>query len=586
MRSGRGERSDAADVLAAALSRTRVAGLLLVLVTGIVVLSWLALGTASRKPHDEFVSTRPVIEPLTGGAEHEAPGVAAVASSTGSLRPEGSATAMIRVVSATGAPVADAEVLEAANASTDSVARTDANGMANVSLDARVTAILARHPDYAPASLSLQGPRPARCVITLSERGVIRGVVLDAGDGGRPLTGVLVRAWRARCSPGAGSLDAQSPESILGAETVSGPGGSFVLDGLAAQADYDVIGYGQGLISRSVRASAGEDVVVSMLEIYGTVLRIRDDHGDELQQDPRLLGPGSVDEPLGAFYLNPERQDLALSSIPSDVLGPIDLRHWLVLYAVGARADSIGPVNVVVGAPGYESQTALVPLPPVAGGLPVSEFALKRWADGFGTVEVEIVDPSAAPLVTGSGRAWVRLLPAEVSKASPSGFRFSVDHWGDGPVVIHGVPFGRYVSHVESLDGASWRAAVAESPSGSRQEVEVGEETVRLKLDASDLAGMEAIVLDAQGNPWDRVLTLALSYDGAPYPLRLTFTRAPYQVSFLPAGHCRVEVEDPFPGSLLNSAEGIDLRAGKVTSVELAADDLQASMSKAASAGR
>lgn len=345
---------------------------------------------------------------------------------------------------------------------------TDGNGEAVLSWEEALgdVGIEVTRRGYADATASVPAKEsvaraepPTRLDLMLLPGGRITG---DLGANG-PTSGAgasfTVIAWpRRRGLPSPKDLDA----SRIGAPGVRTTecriGSAFAFEDLEDGDAYSLYVAGRGWLQvaghtagAATARAGGAPVHLMVAPLYVMDVSVSDEQGTPIVCGDGLRLGGSIAPPPGA--VGPIAVDNPSVTLAwPDALAVRAARRppgFLQAYAVASDSESIGPMKARIGAAGYETVTTELRLFRCRGpSAPTQEIRLKRWSDGFGSVELSVAYPGIEVGTDVGARetSAVQVSLRYVAKSPHPETTLTIDvPLFRRSMVIEGVPCGEYL---------------------------------------------------------------------------------------------------------------------------------------------
>ncbi len=430
--------------------------------------------------------------------------------------------------------------------------------------------LAARHAGHAQGLITLPEVLPKTLTIQLGEGATITGVVTHS-DGSAISSGVAVVALPVNRIPKISSLAELArvlPDLFV---AYTDEFGSFTINGLEAQRDYELVAGEAGWLSseRTVAKPGGSDVELEVMPVYGACVSLVDADGGPLEVSPTLRRhDGFVSRHLDPTADTPNQRglNLALAGIdPAEVKqGP---RQHVLLFTSRQDRASLLSMSVRLNPPGYQSLETAIPLPRCYGKLEVQEIALKKLGSGWTNLSVQVRGLPALPI----GRSGAMEPGMTLELVDPQGQLavLGLDLSEGQGASTHHIPAGeyRYRVKISGLRGQTSALLDGEALSLGGPEdslvLDWPEGVGALELEFSDKEGVPA---SGQSILYYRPL------GGARHFFVRSFYTAPYVIEAFPAGDWQM-----YGVTGLSSPPGKDaaLTLVTVSSGELARASLQ-----------
>jgi hypothetical protein len=330
----------------------------------------------------------------------------------------------------------------------------------------------------------------------------------------------------------------------------SGQDGRFIMKGLESGQSYTIMAGGNGFGSKAptyqvpaVTRTTGGDIELAVLPVYAAVVTCVDEAGEPLRYAPELLchppactavAPGTETSAAPAHGPMP-----ALFGIPEQFLDLQTVNPRLILYRSKQDSDSIGPVRVYLGLPGYEPLDAEFTIPRLRTELTLITVRVARLATDFSNVTIDI---SGLPK---SGVAWdVRKSQGcaagalEFRNSDGKGFDIPVWSADESTVRVKGIPYGNYNICFSSAYGYHRGQSI-------HVRLEHPEENFSISClpeDSADMGGLLIEVKDSKGADYQGPVAVQLRKGRENRTGLVHFDHGPYVFDFLPAQPIEVTV--------------------------------------------
>lgn len=463
-----------------------------------------------------------------------------------------------RVVDTTGAGIAAAAV-EIVDSMGDVVAATPSNEDGSFSIHCPEGIIegfvAARKSGFSEGETPLERTRPHRhVVLTLRESGELHGSV-RLPDGRVPPAPVDVLAWRADYPmPRAQVARSKIADASLFRRRRVAPDGTFTLTDLTPNARYCVVAGGSGFATyypdndyRPLEAvSNGPSITLQVAPLYSVHVRVVANDGGALRCSPLLMveGGSSISLPktlVSAYLLNPGTW---LSGIDVPKPGSYEPGRFRYLFTSAELAERLGPVRLRFSMPGYESKLVDLWAHRVTDEQDVVQcVTLQQIATGFGDLTVDIqsaLSPEARNRLqqlrqlAGREGLWMgslHLVPIEWYSKSVQELSVPISDFEVGPLILHGVPAGKYELQLRSqtLSGVVQRDTYSIAIDADRM--------TSISVDTGEWGVLEVNAVKESGESYHGTLSLsAMGPEPMPYTSVRYFSRAPYVFTAMPPG--------------------------------------------------
>lgn len=367
------------------------------------------------------------------------------------------------------------------------------------------------------ASLGMPPPEQDSLEVMLPAGASISGRVLDGRTGG-PVAARVV-GWPDRLVPPPPDLverGLRGDAGVLFAE--SRDDGNFALLGVRRGESYTLMAARPSLDGGpalalpapvSGRLAGAVDLQLELQPLYGMEVRLRDRNAGRLTLDPRrqmpARDPGEALQVTGATYLYQPSFALELAGL-DDAPRYGTPGTYLYLFTASSGTAAVGPMAWSLQLPEWKVAAEQFWIPPVTNTLHVEEVIYSGPAQS-GSVAVNVKAPAEAGLETDSGEpSSSSTLPSGVIFLSGEAglFKYVVSTKQRGPLVLSGLPYGRY----GILFGATSSAFQYPAPDAPEEFVTVGARPAEWRLDLSASASVRLEVLRPDGNAYSGRITL------------------------------------------------------------------------------
>jgi hypothetical protein len=331
-------------------------------------------------------------------------------------------------------------------------------------------------------------------------------------------------------------------------ETCTLVDGSFSIESVSEDIEYTIVAGGIGVCSiepiRGVSPSK-LDLEVTVAPLYAFAVRVVEEGGRPLQVSaflPRVSWV-SVSDESSIEELSRSDMRIALAGVDAADIpdsGGLMVSRFFLSRGM-ARPEKLGPVELFVDVPGYQSTMTEVWARRVLERITYGEIELERYVDGFGTVLISLLghQESSSSLRGRSSRRPIGLLDFhDTQNPGVSSFQVTLREDAGDQIELEGFPFGVYWAYFQAF-GCSYRY-----PSEGELRVVVGPSIEKIDLDLTWYSSLEWM-----GDDQEQVGAA----DGSPIRLTLianggsgivgTFSGPPYRLSYLAPGDYDVSID-------------------------------------------
>ncbi|MEW6071592.1 MAG: hypothetical protein AB1726_03220 [Planctomycetota bacterium] len=469
------------------------------------------------------------------------------------------------IVEGEGTPVAAAEIRVESG---EILGTTDMKGELVLplgSLPEDAGTLIATADGYLPGQADWAGSREGyaeRVRIELS-RGCSLGGTVRLPDGASPVADALVLAAEETFR-----LTAPDVERAIAGEgeheriqvVRCDAGGAFVMNGLRPHARYRLIAGGSGCLSTEwILATCGMECEIVARPLYGMGLTILRADGTAIPGDGRLypdIKPNSwhcEDDRAESALVRPWLVLLGLSGDEFDRY-QVGLAHRLFLYASDEPLERLGPVDLWINIPGFQTATVSFDVYPLDQELRTMTVRLEQTAAGFGTLEVTILGSCLTKgVLTTKGRPdlSVQLFPlGEVYWQTYNVHAFIIPDAVDGTYSISGVPYGEYGV---VLGGVNKFFSQGE-PDAYQVTCSVSEDPARVSFDLSELGCARVVLVGPAGEEVSGPTAFRVHPFRGSTPARngayYAFSGPPQVLTALPPGRYQAKLQTPYPAGI------------------------------------
>jgi len=347
--------------------------------------------------------------------------------------------------------------------------------------------------------------------------------------------------------------------------------GAFRLKGLKRGVPYTVACGGGGFVSKhnvfGVTTASQEPLTLVAWRMFGCATLLRDQDGQQIVASSFASYQSSATRSSTASLVTFVSADLVLAGIAlPDGTG----RSWhdCCLVKAAVPEDSLR-VTYVYNVLGYEETQVELQLGPLTTGrMPRHEVRLRRWAEGFGDVHVDVGWKGHAaqrPFVLGDA-VWT-LMVTPLTGASRL-LTMPLVNLREPGLFLQGMPVGSYHLSLVRPNAED----LGETDGIAKWTVDVNRgSTARVECDLGHLCCLAIEVRDSlHGDLYEGPLRLTLRKAGGLY-VQMLFARRPYRLDGLQAGVYALEVS----GSSLIGGAADDLAAGPLEVVALSGQTVE-----------
>ncbi len=454
----------------------------------------------------------------------------------------------VEVVDQSGRPLSGASVYAVGEGGRLSLGVTD-----DGCVTARVTPGLlleAAHAGFRSASMRIEGTAPESIRLILARQSEIRGVLLLEGGqpAGEGLHAIALRGgqrdrWKE-------TMAGPAEGAWRGLSAISDAQGRFEIPVEDADRTYSVTAGGRGLMPKDeIRQVHPDDTDVEIVlhPVFAAVIRLVNEDGEQaLRVSDRLWRPGGVS--VRCKNLEYKRKALIPNSIEAQLAG-VDTSlfdvagGWLshaTVCTVDREVDVVGPFEMTIDLPGYESTTFEYLAFPLSQGLHQVSIPLRPIAEGWGALQVKF---SSAP--AGGFLATSPILPVGFLRLVGGGGRkleFAVENFAAPDLEFAEIPWGRYEASIVSPNGLG-RLLIGGMPSVS---IEIGADPELLHVDPSNLGAIEVRFSGDAGANFGEKFQAMISMSQGGAGTVVGFRDPPYLIQGLEPGSYQINLYKPF----------------------------------------
>ncbi|MCK6446933.1 MAG: hypothetical protein L6Q99_11115 [Planctomycetes bacterium] len=469
--------------------------------------------------------------------------------------PESTSGLVVRVVTPSGSPVADADIVHFSESGVQRLGRVDTEGTFPIPAHlGHQGAVQARKRGFWSEVAHLDDCASDMIELRVVPGGVIRGVVVDAT--GRAVTdGSIVMAWP-------DSLRAPTSRhtsvGLFGdpyVPTVATAGdGSFIFEDLDPRPRYSLAAGGAGRLTPAVVTGLvvdGDPVQLRLSALYGVRCRLADATGGPVRSSRQATADARVTMQLVRAAPGVQKVPHWLAAL-SGLVPPAahsEPYEALMLYSAESHPEVVGPIRCSVNLPGYLPLEIELFAPPVSSTLTEARIELTPTESRRGSIVVQLDSPQVAGSI--HARAQQSLLQLHLALGTGAErASYDLDGASVGEYRIDDVPVGDYVARVASRVSSFVWPPVEENPVRIRVEET---ECARIVVDASPLGCLRLELTDEMGLAYSGpavvvILPAAGTATTSEFfnELReLDFDRAPYSIGALLPGAYRVGFRFP-----------------------------------------